>query len=169
MGACRTQIDIGDEGPYQGLVEALWELCRAVQPRNVPSPKKRRARALKSILKGVYTRIKECARQKLRGTAHLLQSEIAGHGGLSIFRRLDAACIAGGKTENKPEYQSSHSGSSGGGGAGRGARARGQWPRGRGGARRDLADLTCFNCYQRGHLRRDCPAVQAEVPAANNP
>ena len=42
-------------------------------------------------MRGVYSRIKKCACNVVPGVAQLLQSELAGHGGLSIFRRLNAS------------------------------------------------------------------------------
>ena len=82
--------------------------------------------------------------------AQLLYTEIAGHGGLMIFRRIDAAVRASERVRTV----------GGGGYRGRGAgfveRGRGG-PRGRGGRPRDLAGVECFNCFQRGHMRNSCP------------
>ena len=45
----------------------------------------------RSILRGVYSRTRKCACNVVPGVAQLLQTELAGHGGLSIFRRLNAS------------------------------------------------------------------------------
>ena len=166
LSACKTQIQIGDEGPYPGLVEALRDLVSAVDPHRFPPRIKARARELKSILKGVLERIKDAARRKFSGVARLLYTEIAGHGGLSIFRRLDAACVANEKSEVKMGQGSFRRG---GGGPYRGARARGGAPRGRGGARREMAEIQCFNCFRMGHMRNNCPDAAADNRANDNP
>ena len=162
LKSCTNEINLGDEGPYQGLVEALQNLINAVKPSRFSSGNMRtRARSLKSILRGIYSRIKECARNRMHGVARLLQTEVAGHGGLSVFRRLDAACIV-----NEPKVEHRPRGGSGRyrapgprGGRGRGA------ARGRGGGRRELKDVTCFNCYQTGHMRHECPEASSSQPA----
>ena len=165
LAACKTEIELGDEGPYQSLVEALKALCAAIKPRSVPSKTRRRAAMLKSILKGVFERIKECARRKYGGVAQLLRTEISGHGGLSIFRRLDAACVAN-------ERAVPRAGPSGpvprvsGGGPSRGPRGRAPGQRGRGGSRRDTSNVTCYGCYGRGHFQADCPVAGGAAPAA---
>ena len=168
LTACKTQMDLGDEGPYQGLVEALKELCVSVDPARIPPSTKGRARQLKSILKSVYNRIKEFARRKFTGVAQLLYTEIAGHGGLSIFRRLDAACVANEKSEQKTSFGGVGY-RRGGAEAARGGRGRGGvGQRGRGDARRNAADILCYNCYQRGHIRNNCPEAPRNAPAAND-
>ena len=164
LSACKTQIQIGDEGPYSSLVESLRELISAVDPHRIPSADRARARELRSILKGVFERIKDCARRKFSGVAQLLYTEIAGHGGLSIFRRLDAACIANDKADNKSLNNYRRSGA----GPARGGRARGGAPRGRGGARRDPAEVQCYNCFRVGHMRNNCPELAAEGQVGNN-
>ena len=165
LAACKTEIELGDEGPYQSLVEALKGLCSSIKPREMASGKRNSAAALKSILKGVYDRIKECARRKYVGVAQLLRTEIAGHGGLSIFKRLDAACVANEKAA--PKASPSGSGPRSGGGApSRAPRGRASSQRGRGGARRDMSNVTCYGCYGRGHLRVDCPEAGGSAPAA---
>ena len=164
LRSCDNEINLGDEGPYQGLVEALQNLIDVIKPSRFPSGNvRRRARALKSILKGVYTRIKESARRRMSGVGQLLQTEIEGHGGLSVFRRLDAACLP---SEPKVEYRPR-----GGSGRQRGPRPRGGRgrgaARGRGGGRHDARDMTCFNCYQTGHMRHECPEAGSSQPSNN--
>ena len=160
LSQCKTLVDLGDKGPYQGLVESLSALCTAVNPKKVPSEKRRRARQLRSILKGVYSRIKECARQEYSGVAQLLFTEISGHGGLSIFRRLDAACVANKKTEQKTSVDFRR-----GLGASRGPRARGMGQRGRGGGRRNLEGVTI--AFDKD-TRNNCPEGGQNAQAAEN-
>ena len=83
----------------------------------------------------------------------LLYTELSGHGGLGIFRRMDAAVRACERVQVV----------GGVGGFRRGAsvpsRGRGRPSfRGRGGRARDLSDVQCHNCFERGHLRSSCPS-----------
>ena len=174
---CKTLIELGDRGPYYGLIEALRSLIIAVNPRRLPSNARQGVRRLRSILRGVYSRIKECARSDVQGVAQLLHTEIAGHGGLSIFRRLDAAFVAVRVPTVRVVGGNNQRGSARGGRGGSSMQAvqavqqvqpvqpvqqvqqqqqqRGH--RGRGGGRRDMQDVTCYNCFQRGHMRNSCP------------
>ena len=174
---CKTLIELGDRGPYHGLIEALRSLIIVVNPRRIPSDVKKHARRLRSILRGVYSRIKECARNEVPGVAQLLHTEISGHGGLSIFRRLDAAFVAVrvptlrvvGNSNQRGSARSSRGGSSmqavqpvqqvqqmqQGQQMQQVQQQQGQ--RGRGNGRRDMTNITCYNCFQRGHMRNNCP------------
>ena len=164
-------MDLGDEGPYQNMLEALADLRLLIDPKSVPS-----TRRLRSILKGIHERMKNFACRRFQGLAQLLYTEICGHGGLAIFRRLDAACVASDRTEGRVAASGGGSSSSGGGGPRRGGggggfrgfRGRGAQRGGGGrGARPDLADVQCYGCYQRGHLRNNCPERNRALPPNN--
>ena len=160
LAECKVYIQIGDEGPYPGLVTAMAKLCAAVDPLRVPSRVRGRARTLRSILKVVYTKVKSCAGRDYEGVAKILQTEIMGVGGLSICKRLDAMCS---KKSQKTQYNNSYSNrQSGGGGYNRNGRSRGRGfggGRGRGGrgGPRNLADMQCHHCGEFGHLQNNCP------------
>lgn len=145
-------MEIEDVPPYHNLVEGLAVLKDAVVPRRYPSTSGRRrsAKRLRMILEGAFERMKQMARKNCGGMAQLLYTEIAGHAGLPFFRRVDAVVRAGERVQTV----------GGGGFRGRGAglvgRGRGA-PRGRGGRPRDLANVECYNCFERGHMRNECP------------
>ena len=152
LARCKAQIEIEDAPPYHHLVEGLAVLKDSIVPRRYPSSSGRRrsAKRLRTILEGTFERMKMMAKMNCSGMAQLLYTEIAGHGGLPIFRRIDAAVRASERVRTV----------GGGGYRGRGAgfveRGRGGL-RGRGGRPRDLAGVECFNCFQRGHMRNSCP------------
>ena len=160
---CKMLIELGDRGPYYFLIEALRILIAAINPKKVPSRVRRHARRLRSILKGVLARIKVCASNDVPGVAQLLHTEISGHGGLSIFRRLDVATV--GVQRPAPARQSV--GDARAPAAARGGRGRGAALRGRGGGRRDMQNVTCYNCFGQGHMRNNCPHGPRDPPAPN--
>ena len=167
LAECKVYIQIGDEGPYPGLVTAMAKLYAAVDPLRVPSRVRSRARTLRSILKVVYTKVKSCAGRDYEGVAKILQTEIMGVGGLSICKRLDAMCS---KKSQKNQYSGYSNRQSGTGGYSRNGRSRGRGfggGRGRGGrgGPRNLADMQCHNCGEYGHLQNNCPANRANDPA----
>ena len=40
--------------------------------------------------------------------------------------------------------------------------------RGRDGACRDMAEITCYNCFQHSHMQHNCPKANENVPNENN-
>ena len=110
-----------------------------------------KAKTLRSILDGVFDRMEAMAKKKFSGMAQLLYTEISGHGGLQIFRRIDAATRASEKGERKDsdsQRKSSYD-------SPRNPRFRGL---GRGGARSGKnVDITCYGCFRKGHTRANCP------------
>ena len=172
MQVCKAHVTLGDRGPYFNLIESLRALCSACSDR-VPSRKRKSVRKLRHVMKRVYDRLREYVRRGMTGIADILYTEMAGLGGLSLFRRLDTAFVDFQKTElravperfDRREYRNGHgeyqndrrfySAPRGG----RGGRA------GRGGGRvRDLSDMTCYNCYQTGHVRKNCPSAGSKAP-----
>lgn len=169
-------MDLGDEGPYQNMLEALADLRLAIDPQNIPTAFRKDARRLRSILKGVLERVKNFALRRFQGLAQLIYTEICGHGGLAVFRRMDSHSVAIERADGRAAVGGGGSGFGGGGGLRRGGggggfrgfRGRGAQRGGGGrGARPDLADVQCYGCYQRGHLRNNCPE-RNRAPAPNN-
>ena len=115
----------------------------------------------------MHLRLEGKAVKRQSGLAGILYTEFSGDAGLSIFRRLDAACTSAVKPVAHPEASVSVSA------RGRGFRGRGYSFGGNtsgynsgGGNRlrdRDLSNVTCHGCYQRGHYKDKCPAKE---PAA---
>ena len=169
LKTCKTLIGLGDEGPYQNMLEALADLRVVVDPDKVPSRVRKDARRLRSILKGVHGRMESFACRRFAGLAQLLYTEISGHGGLAVFRRMDAHNTAYEKVVGKASSGSGEGvGYGRGGGGARVGQGRGG-PRGGGGARRNLAGVQCFHCFRRGHLRADCPGRDRDrAPAPHN-
>ena len=149
-------MKLGDQGPYPQIVTELDELRRAVVPRRFPAGKKRRdAFPLRSILDGMYDRIETMAAGGYSGLAQILHTEVSGHGGMGVFRRLDTLRLAGLKTE--PKVVAGPRSDDGGPNPVRAPPGRGA-PRGRGGFRpRDVRNVQCYQCYQMGHMRNNCP------------
>ena len=126
---------------------------------------RKRGRSLKNILKGVYTGVKELAREGAPGLGDWLFKEIGGLGGLSIFRRMDTLFLAARKAENRiaqyrapaPERHYSAPRGKGGKGGNRG--------KGSGFAReRDMSRVICYSCFQPGHMRINCPNGGSKSP-----
>ena len=126
---------------------------------------RKRGRSLKNILKAVYTGIKELAREGTPGLGGFLFKEIGGLGGLSIFRRMDTLFLAARKAEARitqyraPSPEKRYSAPRGKGGKG------GDRDRGSGFTReRDMSKVTCYNCFQTGHMRNNCPDAGPKSP-----
>lgn len=167
---CDTLIELGDEGPYAGLVAELKALIRCTKPKRFPSGSRRKhARKLKSLLKGLLKRIKHGAVKRLVGLAQIVDTELSGEGGCSMYKRLDAQLASLGKAsknlyanENFRNYANqpfrdnvneNNVGLRGGHVRGAPAARRGA---GRGG--RDRAgQIICFGCHEVGHIRSRCP------------
>ena len=152
---CKAHVEIDDVPPYHHIVEGLCGLKDAVAPRRYASKssQRRAAKRLRTIFEGMYERMKSMAKRGYNGMAQLLYTEIAGHGGLGVFRRMDAAVRACERVQVV----------GGAGGFRRAAsgapRGRGRLnSRGRGGQPRDLSGVRCHNCFEFGHLRSSCPA-----------
>ena len=164
LARCKAHIEIDDVAPYHHILEGLVFLKNAVTPRKYDSQSQRRqtAKRLRNILEGTYERMKSMAKGGYSGMAQLLYTEIAGHGGLAIFRRMDAAVRACERVQVV----------GGGGGFRKGGtvapRSRGRpSSRGRGGRSRDMSSVQCFNCFKFGHLRSSCPSP-AQAGSAEN-
>ena len=154
LARCKGHIEVDDVPPYHHIVEGLGRLKDAVTPRKFNSKSRQRliAKRLRTIMEGIYERMKSMAKNGYSGMAQLLYTELSGHGGLGVFRRMDAAVRACERVQVV----------GGVGGFRRGAsvpsRGRGRPSfRGRGGRARDLSDVQCHNCFERGHLRSSCP------------
>ena len=154
-------MEIDDASPYHHVLEGLQRLRRAVKPRAYGSKtlRRRSARRLRSILSGMCERMKAMAKKGYAGMAQLLYTEIAGQGGLPIFRRMDAALRA---CERVPAVRGSSGSRESGPAVPRGRGRSG--PRGRGGRARDMADIQCYNCYKFGHFRSSCPVQSSAAP-----
>ena len=160
---CKTHMDLGDVGPYQGLVESLSSLVASIQPDRLSSKVRKRARSLKGILKGVYSGIKELARENVPGLGDFLYKEIGGLGGLSIFRRMDTLFLAARKAEVRaaqhrapvPQRQFfvPPKGRNKGGSQGKGPVRQ-----------RDMSKIICYNCFKTGHMRNNCPDAGSKSP-----
>ena len=162
MARCKAHIEIDDVAPYHHIIEGLGSLKEAVTPRKYGSnsTKRRTAKRLRAILEGIFERMKPMAKRGYNGMAQLLYTEIAGHGGLGIFRRMDAAVRACERVQvvgSVGGFRRAASGPS---------RGRGRPnSRGRGGWARDLSNVQCHNCFEYGHLRSSCTASgQAGAP-----
>ena len=92
----------------------------------------------------------------------MLMTEISGHGALAVFRRLDMQCLQYEKAVHEPARSSNiftdrdfNGRSSRGRG---GLRSFGGGRRGRESGRpRDMSMVKCFNCFEMGHFKDDCP------------
>ena len=162
---CKMLIELGDKGPYYFLIESLRCLIAAVNPDRLPSEVRKKARRLRSILKGVLSRIKACAKNEVPGVAQLLYTEVSGHGGLSIFRRLDNSLLD--RPGQRPNIYVDQRSSVPTAAPARGGRGRGAAQRGRGGGRRNMQDVTCYNCWGQGHMQNNCPNGPRNPPAPN--
>ena len=169
LAAAETAIDLGDHGPYCNLIEAVRTLLSSTLARRHKASKREKARELHGILKGVLKRIKEYARCNMSGVGRLVQREVSGQGGLAIFRRMDAAFLAAEKLQGELRMKSEASLAPPKGSYQRGrdqSRDQGRgYVRGKGtGGRKDMKNVTCFNCYQKGHMRSHCPAMGSNAP-----
>ena len=54
-------MDLGGEGPYLNVLEALADLRLLIDPKNIPTAFRMDARRLRSILKGIHECMKNCA------------------------------------------------------------------------------------------------------------
>ena len=151
-------VDLGDQGPYDTILQSLDELTSMVSPRKLPSDRRRKGRLLRSILMEVTSRVKSMAIYGCTGVAQALYTELSGHGGLAIFRRLDAAKLASQKGLQGRMQQGGAGLPRGGGGLSRGRGGGRQ--RGAGGSR-DMANMQCYACLQYGHIRSKCPSASA--------
>ena len=113
---------------------------------------------LRSILMEVTSRVKSMAIYGCTGVAQALYTELSGHGGLPIFRRLDAAKLASQKGLQTRVQPSGGGLPRGGGGLNRGRGGGRQ--RGAGGSR-DMANVQCYVCLQYGHMKSKCPSAGA--------
>ena len=157
---CKMLVDLGDEGPYGSVLQSLDELTSLISPRKLPSALRKRGQLLRSILLEVTRRVKSMAVAGCTGVAQTLYTELSGHGGLAIFRRLEAAKLASQKALQQPRAQQ------GGGGQPRGG---GGLSRGRGGGRlrsagssKDMTNVQCFTCLRYGHVKSRCPGIGAD-------
>ena len=147
----------------------LKALIRCTKPKRFPSGSRRKhARKLKSLLKGLLKRIKHGAVKRLVGLAQIVDTELSGEGGCSMYKRLDAQLASLGKASknlfengnyrnysNQPYRSNMNENVGVRGGFGRGA------PAARRGARRGGRDaagqIICFGCHGAGHIRSRCP------------
>ena len=167
LSVCATLIKLGDEGPYAGLIEELTELIRCCRPKQLLTAQARRhAPSLRRLLKGLMKRIERGAMKKLHGLAHIVDTELSGQGGCSLYDRLDRQLAA----LDRVSFKSSFSGAApknnyvnvvnrGGPVGFRGGRNRGQPGAHRGTPRgRDAqGNIVCYTCYESGHISSQCP------------
>ena len=163
LRVCKTQVDLGDVGPYGGLIESFRNLLGCIQPDRLSSKVRRRGRTLKGILKEVYSGIKELAREGVPGLGAFLYKEIGGLGGLSIFRRMDTLFLAARKAEVRMaqlrapmplrHFSAPRDNRGKGGGQGKSS-----------GRQRDMSKVTCYHCFKTGHMRNNCPDAGPKSP-----
>ena len=161
-------MKIDDGANYSPALEALASLRNAARPKRFRAEKRSRVRALYWILNGVYDRVEAMAIQKVPKLAQTLYTEISGHGGLAIFRRIDAVSLAYERANQKVSSVVVNSNSGFGGRyGGKPARGRGA---ARGGGRQggNFNKDECFICYQKGHQRRDCPQARRGAAGGSN-
>ena len=163
---CKAHIEIDDVAPYHHILEGLAFLKNGVMPRKYDSKSQRRktAKRLRNILEGTYERMKSMAKGGYNGMAQLLYTEIAGHGGLAIFRRMDAAVRAC----ERVQVVGGDGGLRKSGTVAPRGRGRSSYSsRGRGGRPRDLSGVQCHNCFKYGHFQSNCPAPSKAGGDAN--
>ena len=177
LALCKTLIDLGDDGPYAGLIMELQTLIRCLRPKRLPSGRGRdHAKSLRKLIKGLLKRIKRGAMKKLTCLAQIVETELSGQGGCQLYKRLDAQLASLAKVPPKielPSYEYKNDFASSafrGGSVGQRGNRRGSFAARRGASRgRDArGNIICYGCNMTGHIRSQCPGRNANADGADD-